>query len=143
MRQCFGRRALRGGRGDRRRSSQAGAGGRCVCHTQSGENLCSYAAAAAAASCSISSFSPLPSSLSEGMRRQFVPGHFFRFADNKPSRFASLLPSLLSFHRASSTSTHADTRPRSEWRYDNAGDVNIASLFIAPFLFIGQLWFCT
>ena len=131
--------------GHRRRARRGRAG---VCHAQSGENLWSYAAATATtASCSISSSSsplpsslfPLPSSLSEGMRRQFVPGHFFRFADNKPSRFASLLPSLLSIERR----PPPPTQTRREWRYDNTGDVKIAPWFIASFLFIRQLWCCT
>ena len=147
MRQCFGRRALRGGRGDRRRSSQAGAaraGGRMSC--------AEWRKSVVLRRCHRhhrlllhlllllpSSLFPLPSSLSEGMRRQFVPGHFFRFADNKPSRFASLLPSLLSIERR----PPPPTQTRREWRYDNTGDVKIAPLFIASFLFIRQLWCCT
>ena len=115
---------------DRARSSHAGAG---VCHTQSGENLCSFAAAAAASSPSSSS------SLSERMRQRFVPGHFFRFADNKPSRFASSLPSfppslfpLLSMERRSPP----PPTPRCEWRDGNTGDVKIGPLFIASSLLI-------
>ena len=131
MRQCFGRGALRRGRGDRPSAVIARGRGR-MSYAEWGKSVLLRLLPSPSPSSS-------SSSLSERMRQRFVPGHFFRFADNKPSRFASSLPSfppslfpLLSMERRSPP----PPTPRCEWRYGNTGDVKIGPLFIASSLLI-------
>ena len=85
----FWSRAPRGGRGGDRTRSSASAGGRVRADGR-GRRM-SYAEWGKSVR-SLACFRP-PLLHVWGMRRRFVPGHFFRLADNKPSR---LPPSLCS-----------------------------------------------